>query len=372
MKIPTIPTTPTISTIRPVRVCTMVAGLVFFFLSGCGPGDGDGTGEFTEVSNLAGAGADFTGHSGESRGSASSDFWSHWGDGRAEMNSYRATIPRYDEPREGELVLIYVTEPHDRRRWIKDDGAEAPHRVEVMKLNLSLKFLTGIYPYSVMTSVFSPVDDWRSERFQPAKIGHSVQEWCGHYLHQVWPGSDAMRSLRVSYFASDGESLTRSEVPAGTLYEDGLLIQLRELDGPFAGGEDWEGWIVPSLWNVRRGVASPAPVEAEIGRERISPSSSVGAEDPDAPGLTRFTLRYGDYWREYDVESREPRRILGWRTSLGDTVRLVETRRLPYWTENDPNGRRLRTELGLSPSSSGVPPRVGGSTRLSPGGGQGC
>ncbi len=372
MKTPTIPTNCTIPPIRPIHDGPMVVGLVLsLFLSGCAPESGDRTDEPMEVSNLAGAGAEFTGLSGEPRASAGSDFWSHWGDGRAEMDSYRATIPRYGEPREGELVLIYVTEPHDRRRWIKDDGAEPPHREEVLKLNLSLKFLTGIYPYSVMTSVFSPVDDWGLERFQPAKIGHSVQEWCGHYLHQVWPGSDAMRSLRLSYFASEGESLTRSEVPAGTLYEDGLLIQLRELDGPFAGGEDWEGWVVPSLWNVRRGVAPAEPVEAEIGRERI-PRGSAEVEGSATPGLIRFTLRYGDYWREYDVESREPRRIMGWRTSLGDTVRLVETRRLPYWTENDPDGRRLRTELGLSPSSSGIPPRVGDSTRLSPGGGQGC
>lgn len=307
--------------------------------------------EVAEAPSRIGVGATFTGLSNEPEASASSEFWDHWGDGRAELDSYRATVSRYGEPRPAELVLIYVTEPHDRRRWIKDDGVEAPNRLEVLKLNSSLKFLTGIYPYSAMTSVFSPVDDWGVERFQPVKIGHSVQEWCGQYLHEVWPGRGVQRSVRLSYFPSDGERLHRSPVPEGTLYEDALLIQLRELDGSFAGGGDWEGWIVPSLWNVRRGVADAEPVRAAIGRESVASSAASGGIE-----AVRFVLRYDDYERVYEVEAAPPRRILGWTTSLGDTVRLARTRRLSYWSRNDPGGRSLREELGLSPDASGLPP----------------
>lgn len=355
--------------IRPGLVWVVLA--IFAMLAACGPdGAGEGGGEAgaaaggageTDVGDPAeapariGPGAELTGIPAEPEGSASSAFWDHWGDGRAELDSYRAVVPRYGERRRGELVLIYVTEPHDRRTWIKDDGAEAPDRVEVLKLNSSLKFLTGIYPYSVMTSVFSPVADWGTERFQPVKIGHSVQEWCGHYFHQVWPGRELQRSLRMSYFPSEGEVLTQTAVPEGTLYEDALLIQLRELDGGFAGGGDWEGWMVPSLWNVRRGVADGAPVRAAIRRESVEAGSDSSS---DTAAVTRFTLSYGDYTRRYDVEAAPPRRILGWTTSVGDTVRLVRTRRLPYWTQNDPEGRAFREELGLSPTSSGIPPRT--------------
>lgn len=339
-------------------------------ISACSSNLESGDEESGLVTDLAAAGAAVTNLPDEPSASASSRFWSHWGDGRAEMNSYRATMSRYGEPREGELVLIYVTEPHDRRSWIKDDRVDSPHRVEVMKLNVSLDFLTGIYPYSVMTSVFSPVDDWGVERFQPVKIGHTVQEWCGHYLHQVWSGREALRSLRMSYFPSDGEGITEMDVRPGTLYEDALLIQLRELDGPFADGGDWEGWIVPSLWTVRRGAATPEPGRGTITRDELRAESDAGAP------VTRFTLRYHDYRREYDVESEPPGKILGWRTSLGDTVRLAESLRSPYWTENDPDGRRLRVELGLSPTSSGVPPVAGASpgpsTSPPPGGGGGC
>lgn len=314
----------------------------------CGPAtDGFGGGTAATPA-LVGDAAAFTGVEGSPEATASSRFWDHWGDGRAELSSYRVTLSRYGEHREGELVLIYVTEPHDRRTWIKDDDAESPHRVEVLKLNASWKFLTGIYPYSVMTSVFSPVDDWGGERFRPVKIALSVQEWCGNYVHQLWTGPGALRELRVSYFAGQGERLETRGVPPGTLYEDGLLTQLRELDGAFAGGGDWEGRIVPSLWNVRRGLAPAEPVPATITRR-----DSVA---PDDRRITRFTLRYGDYSRTYDVEAAEPRRILGWTTTAGDTVELAETRRLPYWRLNDRDGVRYRSELGLDTASSGRPP----------------
>ncbi|MFU8805323.1 MAG: septum formation inhibitor Maf, partial [Bradymonadaceae bacterium] len=112
----------------------------------------------------------------ERQGSASSPFWDHWGDGKAELTSYKGRIARYGELREATAVLIYVTEPTHRESWIKDDDAQGVDRVDVLKLNHTISFSTGIYPYSVMTSTFSPVDDWGRERFFPAKINLSVQE----------------------------------------------------------------------------------------------------------------------------------------------------------------------------------------------------
>src|SRR5688500_6763269 len=68
---------------------------------------------------------------------ASRDFWAAWGDGRAELTGYAGRVSRYGELREAEVVLIYVTEPHDRRTWIKDDDVGRDHRVSVLKLNES-------------------------------------------------------------------------------------------------------------------------------------------------------------------------------------------------------------------------------------------
>ena len=149
--------------------------------------------------------------------SASSDFWDWWGDGQAEMSGYRMTTMRYGAPRETVLSLIYVTEPHDRRSWIKDDDIGGSSRVEVLKLNQNFHFQTGVYPYSVMTSVFAPVHRYRTEPFAPVRITHAVQEWCGAYSHLVWPGESRFRSLRLSYFAHEGERMSAVRTEPGTL-----------------------------------------------------------------------------------------------------------------------------------------------------------
>ena len=271
------------------------------------------------------------------RARAGEGFVRAWSDGRAELTGYRARVNRYGELRDAELVLIYVTEPMDRRTWIKDDDAPPAHRVNVLKLNASLKFQTGVYPYSVLTSVFAPVDRYRAEAFAPVKITLSAQEWCGHVFHGVWPGDDRATEQLMSYFAGEGERRRDVPTPAGTLYEDALLVQLRELDGPFAGGADWRGSLVPSLWNLRRAHRPTAAVEATIGRTRAL---------RDGAAVNRFALRYGEVTRTFDVEVDGAHRVLGWQGSDGEDVRLIRTARLPYWQLNHLGDEAQRALFG--------------------------
>ncbi len=271
---------------------------------------------------------------------ASPSFWKVWGDGKAELSGYAVTTVRYGAPREGRVVLIYVTEPMDRRNWIKDDAGDVPaqERINVLKLNNVLKFQTGIYPYSVMTSVFAPVDALMSERFAPAKIAMSAQEWCGLVYEKVIPGPEAFASEVRSYFHAEGDSNTTVKTPRGTLYEDALLIQLRELDGPFALGKSWAGSIVPSLWSQRKNHGAKGPVAATIKREDAT---------RDGVPVTRFTLSYGSVVTTYDVEKAPPRRVLGWKTLGGDEAKLLKTTRLPYWQLNGPGDEKYLQQLGF-------------------------
>jgi len=265
---------------------------------------------------------------------ASHAFWAGWGDGLAEVSSYRGTVMRYGAARPAEWVLIYVTEPLDRRTWIKDDDVPAAHRVQTLKLNSVLRFQTGIYPYTVMTSVFSPVDGYFGDRFAPAKITLGAQEWCGHVWAGVWPSSGQFTSRVMSYFAGEGDREARVAVPEGALYEDALPIQLRELDGPFASGGDWRGQLVPGLWRTRRDHTELQPVEATITRRTEG-------------DRVLFTLRAGDHERVYEVEASAAHRLLGWHSSDGDALTLVETARLPYWDLHDPGEERARSSVGL-------------------------
>lgn len=274
----------------------------------------------------------------EPKGTASSEFWDHWGDGKAELSRYEGEVARYGELREADTVLIYVTEPHDRRTWIKDDAVADEHRVNVLKLNHATKFQTGIYPYSVMTSVFSPVDDWGTPRFQPTKVSLTSQEWCGHVFHGVWPGPERFLSEVHSYFAGEGDATRVESTPPDTLYEDALFIQLRELDGEFAGGGDWKGHLVPRLWERRKAHDQLAAVPATITRSQA---------ELDGEPVTRFELRYGDKEVVYDIARAYPRRIVRLKRSDGTHLRLAETTRLPYWRLNSPGDEKYREQLGL-------------------------
>lgn len=271
----------------------------------------------------------------------SKTFTRHWRDGKAELSGYEVTTMRYGHARKGHAVLIYVTEPMDRRTWIKDDALDAgDHQVDVLKLNHQLTFRTGIYPYSVMTSVFAPVGGQGRERFAPAKISLTAQEWCGHVYHQLHPKGTRLHGELHSYFGSEGNRRQTIATPAGTLYEDALLIQLRELDGPFAGGGDWSGSLVPSLWWTRTAHRPPRPVPATIRRSLAT---------RDGARVTRFEVeRAGVTWT-YDVEQTYPHRILGWSSSRGERGRLLGSTRLPYWKLNGPGHERYLEQLGLQP-----------------------
>jgi hypothetical protein len=271
------------------------------------------------------------------RASASTAFYSAWSDGLAELSSYRATVNRYGEMRPAEVVLVYVTEPMNRRTWIKDDECSEADRVNVLKLNVSLKFQTGVYPYSVLTSVFAPVDAYRNERFSPAKISISVQEWCGHVFQSIWPGEREFASLTLSYFASEGEHQESEATPEGALYEDALLIQLRELDGPFANGGAWHGAMVPSLWVARKAHRPARPVDATITRSQVMREGSP---------VHHFEVRYGTNTHTYDVETTGAHRVLSWHGSDGEEATLIQTARIPYWSLNHNGDEQHRREFG--------------------------
>ncbi len=304
---------------------------------------------------------------------ATDAFWKHWGDGKGELSGYGGKISRYGHLRPVRVALVYVTETMNRKTWVKDGTAKGTERVPVMKLNHSVKFQTGIYPYSVLTSVFSPVEDWGTPRFQPVKITATTQEWCGNFFMGLWPGPN--KSLREVHSYFDGEADKRDivETPPGTLYQDALLIQLRELQGPFAGGKDWHGKLVPSLWFRRSMHRVSKPVDATIKREDAEfegkpvtrftlhyvdkkPSSPISAPAKKGePAKPKWLTQGGDVTVTYDVEKAQPHRILHWHRSDGSDFRLLKTTRLPYWGLHDPGNEHYREQMGLAPVELSTP-----------------
>src|SRR5690606_5336361 len=127
----------------------------------------------------------------------------YWFQGKAEISSFDLTQYRYGQAREGEAVLIFVTEDFSQKKQVKLDDPEAAGNdaVKVLKLNKTKNFVTGIYPYHMMLSVFTPVFDPESA----LKLTASSQEWCGQTFTQLNKDAQQYKEQTFSYFETEGD-----------------------------------------------------------------------------------------------------------------------------------------------------------------------
>lgn len=296
-------------------------------------------------------------------------FDTHWQDGRAELNGYRYTVTRYGQPREGTAVLIYVTEPFSESGRVKvDDPKKNPKDTfEALKVNFVREFLTGIYDYHTLTSVFT-----RTRDFSPAKITFSSAEWCGHVFEEMLFEKYHIADRYLSYF--EGESdLRRITHRENSLTEEELLVRLRGLRGDWIRpGERKNVPLLPSTFLRRLTHRSLGWTTARIERARGVETVRVPAGRFETSAVTVTTeQRVGKFW----IESAYPHRIIRWEwtpaagagaaaaRSRGnpaeglDRGELTGSARLAYWTLNGPGGERYRRELGLAPAPA--PPQRG-------------
>ena len=264
------------------------------------------------------------------------DFKSYWYAGEAEISSYSLSQARYGELREGDAALVYVTEPFNPGKQVKADRPDSTS-VSVLKLNRTRKFLTGIYPYSIMSSIFYPVSDNR----HALKISTSVQEWCGHVYAQLNNRED-FEITAHSYFESEGEQ--ELHLPKNVL-EDELWTRLRIAPETLPQGNHD---VVPSMEFLR---LRHQPFQAYPATLTLSEPAKVRTYTITYPGLNR-TLQIhfdGDF----------PHTIQGWTDSypsgfgadaqvLTTTAQLKNTLKTPYWRKNSNSDLHLRDSLGLS------------------------
>lgn len=278
------------------------------------------------------------------------EFGPHWFDGKAELNGYRLTQPRYGQPRPGEAVMIWVTEPFSRAGHFKLDTPEqaGADRAEVLKLNHTRRFLTGVYPYTLLTSVFAPLEGdpgaW--------KVTFSAQEWCGHVFHQLNRRDNIFRSDWRSYFASEGDG--NAMVPAlSMLLEDELWFRVRELLGPFPAGAYQ---VYPSLATVRLGHRKLEIWKLAVKKGAASKLKVPAGEFTVVRWDLELTAGTETLRRAVFVEQAYPRRIIAWEGDVfsfrglepsKERAELTGTVRAPYWEQNRLGDEALRKQLGL-------------------------
>ncbi len=274
-------------------------------------------------------------------------FYDFWGDGQAEVSSYKVVQPRYGEERTGYGVMIFVTEDVNRNTLIKVESPTPERdRIYTLKLNSILKFTTGIYDYSVMTSVFSAVEPLtQSQPFELLKLNLSSQEWCGHVFEEVRIDDGRLRGDLNSYFESEGRQEWSFERPQEFASEDHLLIRLRELKGTFMDeGESRQMTLLPSLWQFRIRHAPRELVEVTLTKGR---QEAVTVGDGEEYAAIPWTWSYDTREKKVWIDTVYPHRILRWESSEGGRGELMVSKRLPYWGLHDIEDEHLRDELGI-------------------------
>lgn len=262
-------------------------------------------------------------------------FDAYWYRGKAELSSFTVEQSRYGALHRGEAVLIFVTEDFLKTRQVKYEGqGDKSDAVSVLKLNLYQHFNTGVYPYTLMTSVFSEA---KAASALPLKLTFSATEWCGQAFMQLNRRDAGYDFEERSYFEAEGD---RNSKLALTILEDGLWTRIRQDPQSLPLGRIK---LLPSARHARLDHVPFQPMDAE---------ASLSAE---ADGKRSYRVKY-DSGRELVIhfETRFPRRIVAFEETPkagAPTTRakLVRSIMLPYWEKHGPNDAAYRQALGLTP-----------------------
>ena len=259
----------------------------------------------------------------------------YWFQGQAELNVYAVEQERYGEIREAQQVMVFVTEDFSRSKQVKLDnpGQAGADRLPVLKLNVIRRFHTGIYDYSLMESVFSPLNG------APAvKYTTSIQDWCGHVFVQFNNTDKGYRTQLFSYFETEGD----------------LDTVIQNVD-----------YLESDFWTRLR----LNPESIKPGRYRLIPSAlfsrlrhkPLSAEPADVyfeqagsnPNTQKLVIKYPYLNRvvEIQFEPSFPFKIVGWEErytgKLMSRGKLQKSIKTAYWNQNQTEDRALRDSLFL-------------------------
>lgn len=274
------------------------------------------------------------------------EFGAYWHQGKAEVARFALRQARYGELRDGNAIMIFVTEDFLRDKQVKlESDPTGKDAVPILKLNFTKEFNTGIYPYSMMTSVFTPV---ALDRYPNSlKVTTTSQEWCGHTFTQLNFKSNGYNVRNFSYFESEGDR-DYSVDPA--LLEDEVWSRIRINPASLPTGDIR---IIPGTMTAR---LRHTEAQVETANATIS-SIGMGASGTE---LVRYKLEYPKSERtlSIDFEKGFPHRIQGWSETYRDgfgpraqvlTTTAVRTNELmiDYWRHNAIVDDSLRRQLGL-------------------------
>lgn len=264
----------------------------------------------------------------------------YWFQGKAELTSYSLQQARYGEIHEGEAVLIFVTEDFSKKKNVKlDNPSKNPDdRLPVLKMNMSRKFWTGLYPYSMMLSTFTPYEQPQNG---VTKLTATSQEWCGHTFTQLEKKSNKYTVELYSYFESEGDQrLSLDKV----VLEDEIWNMIRITPELLPTG-DFE--IIPGMLFQR---LRHIPIKQTKAQASLSQHDS----------LSTYRISIPEFDRTISINFMQeaPHEIIGWEeeyvSGFGSEAKTMTTKAVmkkriitDYWTKNSIADSTFRKQLDL-------------------------
>jgi hypothetical protein len=266
-------------------------------------------------------------------------FNEYWFQGLAEISRFELEQVCYNEIHKGDAVLIFVTEEFFSDRQVKSEHGRQPGAVSVLKLNFLKKFKTGIYPYSLMSSIFTPIE--RKAFPRTLKVTTSIQEWCGQSFTQLNLKEGKYHILLRSYFMNESDQQYAVEA---TQLEDDIWTSIRINPFELRTGEIQ---LIPGSQFSRL---------KRINQEVRKAVATLGADDD----LYTYTINYKDIPRNLIIRFKKtfPYEILEWEEAFVPekgtdqsvlTTRAVRTHVMlvDYWNKNTVKDLVYRKKLGL-------------------------
>lgn len=268
----------------------------------------------------------------------------YWHQGKAEVSKYNLKQNRYNDEHDGYAVLIQVAEDFLTDKQVKNDAYTSESSIPVMKTNLTERFTTGIYDYSLMTSSFTST----SEKPKTYKVSFSGQDWCGQSYAQINRRKNQYTQSLFSYFESEGD---KSHSEKLVMLEDEIfsLIRINPSNIP-TGKVD----IIPSQ-KILRLLHLPFKSTKATISNGFAPSGSDGGMPS---GLQQLTITFPELNRKLQIQYdlQPPHTIQGWtdsypsmfdrqmRTTKAELTHQILT---DYWKHNTKEDLIRRNELGL-------------------------
>lgn len=273
----------------------------------------------------------------------------YWYDGKAEISSYALEQARYGEIRKGTCVTVFVTEDFLKDKLVKPDNvlSQVGNTTKVLKLNMIKNFNTGIYNYSMMLSVFTPVD----LKNQTLKITSSVSEWCGQAFAIMELKDQKYKYRSFSYFEKEVE---REFELNKTWSEDEIwnIIKISPEKLPVGNVKMINGFFYVRLNHRKLQIEQ---VETKLNKHITCPEW-YNTKDI----LNSYEIKYPEINRKLTIFFTEnfPHSIIGWEDVYPDLISkdkkimttravLIKTIKSDYWTKQSNNDAFLRDSLGL-------------------------